>query len=106
MAHDDAELPSRREADQALADIQQGVADLQGQHATLHQAHGELAQEHAATRNDVVRLNFAVFGIPDTDEKGLLGEVRDIVKKLDHLLLVGIGLIISALSIAVAIATS
>lgn len=77
--------------------MQTGIADLQGGQSEVVKQQGEMIKR-------VDRLDYAVFGIPDTDERGLLGEMREISKKLDHLLLTGIGLILTGVAIAVAIA--
>lgn len=87
------QTPTRRQADHALIDLQTGVADLQG------------GQSEVIKRVD--RLDYAVFGIPDTDEKGLLGEIREVNDKLGKFFLTfaigAAGIVVSGISIAVAI---
>lgn len=74
--------------------MQTGIADLQG------------GQSEMIKRVD--RLDYAVFGIPDTDERGLLGEMRAISRKLDQFLTVTVlgmvGTILAGIGIAVSIA--
>lgn len=88
------DIPTRRAADHAIVDLQTGVADLQG------------GQREVIQRVD--RLDYAVFGIPDTDEKGLLGEMREINDKLGKFFMTfaigAAGIVVSGISIAVAIA--
>lgn len=74
----------------------------------------ELVAAHGKTREDVDRLNYAVFGIPGTEEKGLLGESRETNNKLDRtndkldeirnaILLFALGLVGTALTITAAV---
>jgi len=67
-----------------------------------------LETEQESLKRRVDRLDYAVFGLDGTDEKGLLGEMREIVQKIDRLTSVwalgSVGIVVSGISIAVSIA--
>lgn len=80
-----ADAPSRRQADLALQDLQTGMVDLQGGQSEVIKRVDTLAGKQTAVIERVDRLDYAVFGFPDTEEKGLLGEQRETNAKLNRI---------------------